>query len=48
MQVTLDDGNTATTCPAAMGYAFAAGTTDGPGEFNFIQVISDSSRDVTV
>ncbi|GAM17019.1 hypothetical protein SAMD00019534_001940, partial [Acytostelium subglobosum LB1] len=26
-----------TTCRAAMGYSFAAGTTDGPGAFNFIQ-----------
>lgn len=25
------------TCQAAMGYAFAAGTTDGPGDFDFIQ-----------
>lgn len=24
-------------CNAAMGYSFAAGTTDGPGEFNFVQ-----------
>jgi len=25
------------TCPGAMGYSFAAGTTDGPGAFNFTQ-----------
>ncbi|KAJ9531121.1 hypothetical protein QJQ45_000853 [Haematococcus lacustris] len=25
------------TCPAAMGYSFAAGTTDGPGQFDFTQ-----------
>ncbi|GMG98297.1 hypothetical protein Nepgr_000137 [Nepenthes gracilis] len=25
------------TCPAAMGFGFAAGTTDGPGAFDFIQ-----------
>lgn len=25
------------TCPAAMGFAFAAGTTDGPGAFDFKQ-----------
>ncbi|KAL5973537.1 Neutral ceramidase 1 [Asimina triloba] len=25
------------TCPAAMGFAFAAGTTDGPGAFDFTQ-----------
>lgn len=24
-------------CNAAMGYSFAAGTTDGPGAFNFVQ-----------
>ena len=24
-------------CPAALGYSFPAGTTDGPGVFNFIQ-----------
>jgi len=27
----------ATTCLAAVGYSFAAGTTDGPGAFNFYQ-----------
>ncbi|MCJ1352591.1 MAG: hypothetical protein MMC33_002575 [Icmadophila ericetorum] len=27
----------ATTCPAALGYSFAAGTTDGPGAFDFKQ-----------
>lgn len=26
-----------TTCPAAMGFGFAAGTTDGPGAFDFKQ-----------
>jgi hypothetical protein len=25
------------TCPAAMGFGFAAGTTDGPGAFDFTQ-----------
>lgn len=25
------------TCPAAMGFAFGAGTIDGPGSFDFIQ-----------
>jgi neutral ceramidase len=29
LEVTLEDGSTAQTCPAALGYAFAAGTTDG-------------------
>ncbi|CAN1329118.1 Neutral ceramidase 2 [Linum perenne] len=28
---------TVRTCPAAMGFAFAAGTTDGPGAFDFKQ-----------
>lgn len=28
---------TVKTCPAAMGFAFAAGTTDGPGAFDFQQ-----------
>jgi hypothetical protein len=28
---------TVKTCPAAMGFAFAAGTTDGPGAFDFKQ-----------
>jgi neutral ceramidase len=30
--VTLANGDVVTTCPAALGYSFAAGTTDGPGE----------------
>lgn len=30
--VTLANGEIARTCPAALGYSFAAGTTDGPGE----------------
>ncbi|KAK6935781.1 Neutral/alkaline non-lysosomal ceramidase, N-terminal [Dillenia turbinata] len=29
--------DTVKTCPAAMGFAFAAGTTDGPGAFDFKQ-----------
>ncbi|KAL3372572.1 hypothetical protein AABB24_004894 [Solanum stoloniferum] len=37
--VTKEGGSTETvnTCPAAMGFAFAAGTTDGPGAFDFKQ-----------
>ncbi|KAL0465830.1 neutral ceramidase [Neurospora intermedia] len=31
------DGRSARTCPAALGYSFAAGTTDGPGAFDFTQ-----------
>ena len=34
---TSTDGSKLSTCGAAMGYAFAAGTTDGPGMFNFVQ-----------
>jgi len=30
-------GNRSTTCPPAMGASFAAGTTDGPGAFDFVQ-----------
>lgn len=48
LEVTLNKGGaseTVKTCPAAMGFAFAAGTTDGPGAFDFKQgddkVISD-------
>lgn len=36
LEVTLANG-TFKTCPAAMGFAFAAGTTDGPGAFDFKQ-----------
>ncbi|KAJ5364284.1 Neutral ceramidase 2 [Penicillium cataractarum] len=31
------NGTTLKTCPAALGYSFAAGTTDGPGAFDFTQ-----------
>jgi len=37
LNVTLSDGSVVTTCSPAMGYAFAAGTTDGPGMFHFTQ-----------
>ncbi|KAJ7196939.1 Neutral/alkaline nonlysosomal ceramidase [Mycena pura] len=33
----LANGTTAQTCPAAMGFSFAGGTTDGPGSFDFVQ-----------
>jgi neutral ceramidase len=33
----LPNGTTVQTCPAAMGFSFAGGTTDGPGAFDFIQ-----------
>lgn len=35
--VQLADGSSTTTCEPGMGYSFAAGTTDGPGAFNFVQ-----------
>lgn len=34
---TLGNGSLASTCSAALGYSFAAGTTDGPGAFDFKQ-----------
>ncbi|KAI6784483.1 Neutral ceramidase-like protein [Emericellopsis cladophorae] len=33
----LPDGKAAQTCPAALGYSFAAGTSDWPGMFDFSQ-----------
>jgi neutral ceramidase len=36
-QFQLPNGTAVQTCPAALGYAFAAGTTDGPGPFDFTQ-----------
>ncbi|KAJ9151139.1 Neutral alkaline nonlysosomal ceramidase [Pleurostoma richardsiae] len=38
----LPNGTTVQTCPAALGYSFAAGTTDGPGAFDFTQADSGS------
>lgn len=38
----LEDGSQVQTCPSALGYSFAAGTTDGPGAFDFTQ--SDSGE----
>ena len=37
LNVTRADGSTVFTCKPAMGYSFAAGTTDGPGMFGFTQ-----------
>jgi neutral ceramidase len=34
---TLPNGTVASTCPAALGYSFAAGTSDWPGAFDFTQ-----------
>ena len=36
-QFNLPNGTAAKTCPGALGYGFAAGTTDGPGAFDFKQ-----------
>ncbi|KAI0506039.1 Neutral/alkaline nonlysosomal ceramidase [Xylaria bambusicola] len=33
----LENGQQVQTCPSALGYSFAAGTTDGPGLFDFTQ-----------
>ncbi|KAF9258342.1 Neutral/alkaline nonlysosomal ceramidase [Marasmius fiardii PR-910] len=33
----LPNGTTARTCPPALGFSFAGGTTDGPGAFDFVQ-----------
>ncbi|KAJ9164736.1 Neutral/alkaline nonlysosomal ceramidase [Coniochaeta hoffmannii] len=33
----LPNGSLVETCPAALGYSFAAGTSDGPGAFDFTQ-----------
>jgi neutral ceramidase len=41
--VTLDDGSVVHTCPAALGYGFAGGTTDGPGDFPFTQAINKTN-----
>jgi neutral ceramidase len=39
------NGSVARTCPAALGYSFAAGTSDGPGAFDFTQ--HDGNPDTT-
>ncbi|KAI1758091.1 Neutral/alkaline nonlysosomal ceramidase [Xylaria castorea] len=36
----LENGSQVQTCPSALGYSFAAGTTDGPGAFDFTQADS--------
>ncbi|KAK1755683.1 putative Neutral/alkaline non-lysosomal ceramidase [Echria macrotheca] len=36
----LDNGTQVQTCPAALGYSFAAGTSDWPGAFDFTQADS--------
>jgi len=37
LSVNLPSGEVVYTCPAAVGFSFAAGTTDGPGAFDFTQ-----------
>jgi len=37
------NGTNLKTCGSALGYAFAAGTTDGPGEFDFTQGTTSSN-----
>ncbi|CCM06034.1 uncharacterized protein FIBRA_08280 [Fibroporia radiculosa] len=39
----LPNGTVVQTCPPALGYSFAGGTTDGPGKFDFIQGDNSSS-----
>jgi neutral ceramidase len=41
---TLPNGTEVRTCPAALGYSFAAGTSDGPGKFDFTQHGSNASN----
>mmetsp|Transcript_18634 Transcript_18634/g.43191 ORF Transcript_18634/g.43191 Transcript_18634/m.43191 type:complete len:350 (+) Transcript_18634:34-1083(+) len=43
IKVELEDGTKVTTCPAALGYSFAAGTTDGIGDFDFRQGTNTSN-----
>jgi neutral ceramidase len=40
VNVKLDDGSNVNLCRPAMGYSFAAGTTDGPGMMNFTQGVT--------
>ncbi|KAJ7193999.1 Neutral/alkaline nonlysosomal ceramidase, partial [Mycena pura] len=40
----LANGTRVRTCPAAMGYSFAGGTTDGPGAFDFVQGDNKTSQ----
>ncbi|KAE8441917.1 hypothetical protein EG329_004175 [Mollisiaceae sp. DMI_Dod_QoI] len=39
----LPNGTIVQTCPAALGYGFAGGTTDGPGAFDFVQGDNNSN-----
>ena len=42
--VVLPNNTMVKTCPAALGYSFAAGTTDGPGQYPFEQGTNTSSH----
>ncbi|ORX89074.1 Neutral/alkaline nonlysosomal ceramidase [Basidiobolus meristosporus CBS 931.73] len=44
VEVKLGNSTTKRLCKPAMGYSFAAGTTDGPGEFDFTQGDSNVSH----
>jgi neutral ceramidase len=39
------NGSTLSTCYAALGFSFAAGTTDGPGDFDFTQNATSPATD---
>ncbi|KDN41988.1 hypothetical protein K437DRAFT_168789 [Tilletiaria anomala UBC 951] len=41
---TLANGSEVHTCPAALGFGFAGGTTDGPGAFDFRQGTNDTDH----
>lgn len=41
---TLPNGTSVQTCPAALGFSFAGGTTDGPGAFDFVQGDNSTSQ----
>lgn len=43
INVTLSNGTLVHTCKPALGYSFAAGTTDGPGDFSFHQGTNTSN-----
>ncbi|KAL3177189.1 hypothetical protein MRX96_009884 [Rhipicephalus microplus] len=42
-EVSDNEADPITTCTAALGYSFAAGTTDGPGQFDFTQSTTQST-----
>ncbi|XP_014661394.1 PREDICTED: putative neutral ceramidase C [Priapulus caudatus] len=44
VEVEVSPGEMARTCAPAMGYSFAAGTTDGPGSFNFTQGTTEENE----